>query len=485
MPKVSVLLSSYNHANYLKKSIDSILNQTYSDFELIIVDDCSSDNSWNVIKSYKDKRIRKIRHKTNKGSILTRELVESFNGEYFAVAHCDDYWEKTKLEKQVKFLEKHLEIAACFTYVKLVDENDNEIGDVVYTNFNVENRSRFEWLNYFFYYGNCLCHPSILIRKSVQLKCNLFSYALKSLPDFYRWVKLCLYYDIYIYPEKLTNFRIRRGGLNTSGYRYDNIVRCTFEITKILELYEKLDDESFVKVFPQSKMYQKDNYFSSSFALARICIDEIGSKPYIDFGLHLIYQLFQDEKNRKNMIEKYNYTTKNFTDETGGLDIFNSIDDNLIQYSSIYFANEGEDYSEKRKISTQTLIRQNGDFEILFSDLNESVVCFRIDPDDRMYRCYSDIRIFVNGNGVKFSSNCTFIDNNKMFFLHKDPIFFVEFTGIINDIYVTGKTEIVSTEDVIQYHEITLKKVIEENKFSFKVRRKINFYIDKIKFFKD
>ncbi len=126
MSKVSILLSSYNHANYLKKSIDSILNQTYNDFELIIVDDCSSDDSWKIIKSYKDKRIRKIRHKENKGSILTIELVESFNGEYFAVAHCDDYWEKTKLEKQVKFLEEHHEIAACFTYVKLVDENDSE-----------------------------------------------------------------------------------------------------------------------------------------------------------------------------------------------------------------------------------------------------------------------------------------------------------------------------------------------------------------------
>ena len=181
------------------------------------------------------------------------------------------------------------------------------------------------------------------------------------------------------------------------------------------------------------------------------------------------------------MIEKYNYTIKNFNDETGNLDIFNSIDNNLIQHSSIYFANEGEDYSEKRKISTQTLIRQNGDFEILFSDLNESVVCFRIDPDDGVYRWYSDIHIFVNGKVTKFSTNSTFVEHDKMYFLHKDPIFFVEFPGIINDIYIVGKTKNISIEDVIKYHEITLNEVICENQFKFKIKNKFNFYLTRLK----
>ena len=97
MPKVSVILTSFNHEKYLKESIDSVLNQTFKDFELFIIDDGSSDNSWDIIKSYNDKRIIKIKHEKNLGQNLTMELIKQFKGEYFAVAHCDDRWEKEKL----------------------------------------------------------------------------------------------------------------------------------------------------------------------------------------------------------------------------------------------------------------------------------------------------------------------------------------------------------------------------------------------------
>ena len=94
MPKISILLTSYNHEKYLRKSIDSILNQTFKDFELIIVDDCSTDNSYGIIESYNDERIIKVRHDVNIGYCMTKELVSSFKSEYFAIAHSDDVWRK-------------------------------------------------------------------------------------------------------------------------------------------------------------------------------------------------------------------------------------------------------------------------------------------------------------------------------------------------------------------------------------------------------
>lgn len=465
MTKVTVLLTSYNHADYIKKSVDSILNQTFKDFELIIIDDCSTDNSWDIIKSYNDEKIKKIRNKKNKGSIMCRELVETFKGEYFAIAHCDDYWEKEKLEKQVKYLDENLKVAACFTQVKLVDENNNEIQSEKYVNFNINNRDRFEWLNHFFYQGNCLCHPSILIRKEVQLKYNLFTYGLKSLPDFYRWVKLCLYHEIYIYPEKLTCFRVRRAGINTSGYSYENIVRFDFEITKVLELYKRLGEEELIKVFPQTKKYKKNNYFNPLYALARICIDEAKEKQYINFGYNLIYELLQNDNTRKDILKHYNYTKKDFSTETGKIDLYNKFDLNLIQNSSLYFANNNKDYSEERKISKQSFIKSDGTFELLFSNINKDVTCFRIDPDEGKYRYYEDIHIYVNNKEVKYTSNCNEVVEEKHFFYHKDPIFFPNFEGKINEVYMTAKTNLIEIDKIIEYVTNQSKKNLKRNNF--------------------
>ena len=72
MPIVTVLLTSYNHGDYIRGSIESILNQTFKDFELYIIDDCSSDNSWDIIQEYKDDRIIAIRHEKNEGGCTTR-----------------------------------------------------------------------------------------------------------------------------------------------------------------------------------------------------------------------------------------------------------------------------------------------------------------------------------------------------------------------------------------------------------------------------
>ena len=96
MPIVTVLLTSYNHGDYIRGSIESILNQTFKDFELYIIDDCSSDNSWDIIQEYKDDRIIAIRHEKNEGGCTTRTLYSGFKGKYFAMAHCDDMWELSK-----------------------------------------------------------------------------------------------------------------------------------------------------------------------------------------------------------------------------------------------------------------------------------------------------------------------------------------------------------------------------------------------------
>ena len=152
LPKVDVFLSSYNHAAFLRESIDSILNQSYQNFILTIVDDGSTDESQEIIRSYSDPRIRPILLEKNTGCGYYRDVLSSMMAEYVAVAHCDDKWMPDKLKKQVDFLESHPEYAACFTLIQIIDERGQPFQDqkhFYYDLFDQENRDRFAWLRRF------------------------------------------------------------------------------------------------------------------------------------------------------------------------------------------------------------------------------------------------------------------------------------------------------------------------------------------------
>ena len=125
MPKVTVILTSFNHEKYIREAIDSVLNQTFTDFELIILDDGSSDNSWHLINQYSDSRIKACCSLVNVGGVVgvNKAISEQATGKYIAIHHSDDIWELDKLEKQVVYLEAHSEIGAVFTWVQIIDEH--------------------------------------------------------------------------------------------------------------------------------------------------------------------------------------------------------------------------------------------------------------------------------------------------------------------------------------------------------------------------
>ena len=124
-PTVSVIIGVHNKAPYLRQCIDSVLNQTYTDYELIIVDDCSTDDSPTIIRMYAD-RIRVIRLEKNTGlPAIPRNIgIKNSTGKYIAFLDADDYWEVAKLEKQMECLSNvSSEIGLCHTYVNIVDEH--------------------------------------------------------------------------------------------------------------------------------------------------------------------------------------------------------------------------------------------------------------------------------------------------------------------------------------------------------------------------
>lgn len=109
-PKVSVIMPAYNAEKFIEKTINSILNQTYTDFELLIIDDCSTDNTMDVVRRIKDNRIRIINNKTNQGIAKSRNIgLANAKGEYIALMDNDDLTVVDRFEKEVCYLENHPE----------------------------------------------------------------------------------------------------------------------------------------------------------------------------------------------------------------------------------------------------------------------------------------------------------------------------------------------------------------------------------------
>jgi len=328
MPRVSVIIPAYNHEKYVGECIQSALDQTYQDFEIIITDDGSSDRTVKVIKEFADSRIQLYTYAENKGACTaTNNCIRKATGEYIAVLNSDDAWEPTKLEKQVKYLDSHPEIGAVFTKVIFVDEASSPVGPSDYKHyyniFDQRNRSRYAWLNHLFSRGNCLCHPSVLIRKKCYDDVGLYDERMANIPDQDMWTRLCFKYDIHILNEKLVRFRILADKSSASADKLSTHIRVRFEYKQILNHYLAINDrETFLKIFPEAKKYGVVEGEYIPYFLSRLAIDV----PYTSWqlwGLEVLHNFIGNDVNARGLEKKYGFRYRDFYNLTAQHDVFN------------------------------------------------------------------------------------------------------------------------------------------------------------------
>lgn len=328
MPKVSVILTSYNHSKYIKESINSVLNQTFRDFELIIWDDASTDNSWEIIQSFKDPRIKSYRNDRNEeASVITKAILGGHvNGEYVAIHHSDDIWELSKLEKQVRLLDRNSTYGAIFSDATPINEDSKPLqaSNQFYSHiFAQPNRSRLEWLNYFFYNGNALCHPSVLIRKSCYFDVGLYRYGLAQLGDLDMWIRLCLKYEIFVLPEKLVFFRVRDNEANASGSRPDTRIRNSIDLYLVLKNYLDIkSSEEIIRIFPKLSSYSPIQGNEPKYLLAQIFLDRDSPTPAKLIGLETLFNLLNHDSTKDSVRNLYSTNFSEFVKHAGVADVF-------------------------------------------------------------------------------------------------------------------------------------------------------------------
>ncbi len=207
---VSIIMPSWNTERFIAETIQSVINQTYTNWELIIVDDCSSDNTDEVVASFKDERIKYLHNEKNSGAALTRnKALREAKGEWIAFLDSDDLWSSNKLEKQVAFMAKN---GYHFSYTNY-EEIDS---DGQPTGVNVTGPKSISKTGMFNY-----CWPGCLTVMYDRKKIGLVQIAdIKKNNDYAMWLKVCRKADCYLLDEILGQYRKGRvGSVSTHSIR--------------------------------------------------------------------------------------------------------------------------------------------------------------------------------------------------------------------------------------------------------------------------
>ena len=205
---VSIIMPSYNTGRFIEETIRSVIAQTYQNWELIIVDDCSSDNTDDVVAAFHDIRIRYLKNEKNSGAAVSRNrALREAKGRWIAFLDSDDLWESEKLEKQISFMESN---GYCFSYTNYreIDEQSQSLGKTV---TGPKKITRTGMYNY--------CWPGCLTVMYDADHIGLIQIAdIKKNNDYAMWLKVCKKADCYLLDKALASYRKRSGSISNHGY---------------------------------------------------------------------------------------------------------------------------------------------------------------------------------------------------------------------------------------------------------------------------
>lgn len=207
-PLVSIIMPAYNAEKYIEEAIESILNQTYSNWELLICDDCSSDRTRAIVKEYKDnnKRIKLFELKENSGAAKARNTsIEQAKGEYISFLDSDDVWFETKLSDQINFMTKNNYLFSC-TYYNKIDGNSKSLAKVI----RYKNEADFEEL-----LKNCPGNSTVVYNSKVLGKFYISS--IRKRNDYLMWFQVIdKSKKIYCLDRTLSSHRVIENSLSNN-----------------------------------------------------------------------------------------------------------------------------------------------------------------------------------------------------------------------------------------------------------------------------
>ena len=207
MEKVSVIIPMYNSSKHILKCIDSVINQTYKELEIILIDDKSSDRTIKKIKSIKDNRIKVIKFNKNQGAASARNKgIEVSTGDYICFLDSDDYWKLDKIEKQLKFIKDKVFIYSKYEYLRGNKRHVANVPESLTYNQLLKNSAIFT--------------STVMLNMKVLSKEDIYMPNIKSGQDYGTWYKILKKIDkAYGMQEVLSVYRVGNKSLSSNKFK--------------------------------------------------------------------------------------------------------------------------------------------------------------------------------------------------------------------------------------------------------------------------
>lgn len=221
---VSIIMPSYNTGRFIAESIESVLKQTYKNWELIIVDDCSTDNTDEIVKGYLgDSRIRYLKNKKNSGAAVSRNrALREAKGKWIAFLDSDDLWMPKKLEQQILFMKKKGYRFSYTNYIE-IDEESKSLGRMVTGPRKITKAGMYRY-----------CWPGCLTVMYDASYVGLIQIEdIRKNNDYAMWLKVCKKADCYLFNKTLAKYRKRAGSI--SNHRYIKLIEWHYKLFREAE----------------------------------------------------------------------------------------------------------------------------------------------------------------------------------------------------------------------------------------------------------
>jgi hypothetical protein len=209
-PRVTVLMCVFNGEEFLREAVDSVLAQTFSDFELVLIDDCSTDGSAEILASYDDCRLRVTRNEQNLGLTVSLNIgLQLARGEFVARQDADDVSHPTRLDSQVAFLDREADVAMVGTRVRIIDDVGRTLRPIVLHRTDTCLGAQWQLL-----FGSPFAHSSVMFRRAIVLaELGGYNESFRFSQDFELWSRLLRRHEAMNLPETLLDYRSHAGSI--------------------------------------------------------------------------------------------------------------------------------------------------------------------------------------------------------------------------------------------------------------------------------
>ena len=303
---ISVICSSFNHEKYVDFFINSLIKQTYKNWELIIIDDCSTDNNIFEIKKIQDDRIRFYKQDVNSGSGIVNSKAFSFvKGDIIVDCASDDALREDYFAKLIEVFNEKKNVGVVYSSLNIIDDKN-----IITGNWNLPQKNRIELLRHLFYKGNCLFSPGMAVRRDVYKLLVPMNFAIVQHQDYQWHIKLLLNTDCELLPDYYVFYRyFEKGAVGLSTQNSGGVNRRRLEEDVLMDTFLSVKDIDLCAKIISLSDYKKEDAEFIPFLFAKAALNSCVLEKR-QWGYKTIIKFFESTDAFNKVNHRYGFEFK-------------------------------------------------------------------------------------------------------------------------------------------------------------------------------